>query len=128
MNNIPNRQKILPLGRGIKHFFLNTWHLRSFFLIIFLVLISTSFLFYQTEFSYFSKNKNLFESIRELFFISINYVLPANISSYIPCTDFGKCLAVINCFCGFLLLGLFLWIVQTSFKDQTLRKSKYIFF
>ncbi len=117
---------ILPFRPIVRHFFTNLWHLRLFLLAIFLLICISSAVFYASERDYILPNKSLSARLKEMFFITMSDVIPVKVAEYSAKTDLGKCMTIINSFCGFLLLGLLIWVIKQSMSGQRLKKSKLL--
>ena len=119
---------ILPFGPIVRDFISNIWHLRSIFLIILLIICISGIEFHIAE------NRNAFREnssqleIRETISIAVGTVLRTRLSEYVAKTSLGKSMIVLISICGFLLLGIFLWIIQSSISGQPLKKSRWLFF
>ena len=117
---------ILPFRAIIVDFLNNLWHLRLFLIIIFVIVCTSSAIFYTSENNYILPNEPIKEKLKEMLFIIVSDVAPGKISNYSAKTDLGKCVTVINSFCGFVLLGLLIWVIQQSMSGHNIKKSKFL--
>lgn len=127
-NFTPLHKQILPLGKILKDLWKNFWHLRTIFLLIIILLLLNSFVFYLVEAKHIESKETQIQKASDIIFITLNNTLPINITNYIPKTRLGKVILILDSLCGFMLLGLVIWIIQVSIKDQIIKESKCLFF
>lgn len=119
---------VLPLAPIIRHFFLNVWHLRFVLLALIALLVAASFLLLVVEGESILPGAEAASRLKELFFISAAALFPVNVSSFKPATDAGRLLTLVLSSCGYFLLGLVVWLVQTSMTGLRLKVARYCFF
>jgi hypothetical protein len=120
--------EILPFRPILTDFAKNLWHLRLFLLAILLFLLLGSAAFFWFEGAYLLPKASTAARCKEVLYVTFSALIPVKVSEYSPKTDLGKCIILSEGLCGFILLGLILWVIQSSMANQRLRKSKYWIF
>jgi hypothetical protein len=120
-----SRDAILPLRPILADIATNLWHLRLFLLVILLFLLLCGAAFFWSEGAYLLPAANTAGRLKEVLFVTFSALMPVKTSNYAPQTDLGKFIIMSEALCGFVLLGLTLWVIQVSMANHRLRKSKY---
>ena len=118
---------IIPLKQSTKVFFMNLWHLRGIFFVLFILLIINSsclLVAFNLSTDEHSKKINFFDSL----YSSFDYIVPFKLSEYIPGSLIEKIIALFNSVLGIIIFVMLIWIIQESLKDQPLKKARCVFF
>lgn len=116
---------VIPLSPIAHHFAVNVWHLRFVLAILVAFLVAASALLLWVEGNAILPGSPLLSRVKELFFITCSALLPVNLSFFKPTTDVGKLITLVEALCGYLLLGLVLWLVQSSMEGHPLKAARY---
>jgi len=121
MNDTSKVAQIIPLKNVLKDFAINLWHLRVILglLIVFIVI---------NYFAFSIAESNNLKETDSVFLIILDNILHSNLSNYIPISQLGILISILNSLYGYFILGLIIWIVQASINDQKVKKAKYFIF
>ncbi len=124
----PDWAGVLPVGPMLRHFCLNFWHLRSVLLVLLAFLGAANSLLLRCEGPNLAQAAGSRSQLTELFFVTLTALLPVRVSTFEPATTVGRLVLGAEGFCGFVLLGIVLWVVQESMAGQRLKASRYLIF
>ena len=120
-------QAILPFRAVIKDFISNLWHLRLFFLLIFISILLSTGVLVIFEGKLINPTGELFEQIISSFVIILKDIFSYSVEDYSSTTYISKSVRFFNSLIGYFLLGLLLWVIQESLSNHRLKKSKWLF-
>lgn len=118
-------ERVIPLIPIARHFIVNAWYLRFVLVILMSFLAAASAALFWLEGDAIAPGSPISYRLKELCFITSSALLPVTVSSFKPSTDLGKVLTLVEGLCGYLLLGLLLWLVQASMEGHPLKIAKY---
>ena len=119
---------ILPFRPVLYELVLNLWHIRLFLVLVFLMLLVSAGGLFLTERDDLRQFVGAGSAAKEALFVTASAVLPVQVSSYHVASGLAKCLLLLDGLCGFVLLGLILWVVQESMSGQQLKRARYLIF
>lgn len=117
--------KILPFRPIMRDLAANFWHLRTFLLLLLIVIVVDGILLFLFEDLFHSEGPK-----RSIFFwilLSVDDVFPPQLLNYTVGTEIGTVIRKLNGLLGYVLLGLVFHAIRESFRGHNLRASKRIF-
>jgi len=119
---------ILPFKPIIRDFIRNLWYLRFIVLLIATVLLVSSGILAFAEGPYLDPQATFFGLWGRAIGVTLEGFSFSASRAYSPVTVIGKIVEILNSFISYIVLGIFIWVVEQSLTGHKLKKSKYLLF
>ncbi len=128
MSNItPTSRRIIPFITTIKAIGRSLWYLRTFLVILIVIILINSFLIYLFESELTSTSEvTPPKTYLEAVYLSVLTACTLSYSTLNVLSPISKIILIIDSFLGFVVIGIIVWVVQYCLNENKLNISKYV--